>query len=423
MQLSRKQKEYIRNATHRYNWKIGAVRSGKSFVDTAFMIPWRMRQVTDKAGLVVFFGVSAGTIERNILEPMREIYGNSLVGNIRTGKGTAMVFGEEVWCIGTEKVSSLSKIQGVSIKYAYGDEVAKWNQDVFSMIESRLDKPYSCMDGACNPEGPNHWFKKWLEKPGLDLYTQHYVIFDNPFLPKEFVENLCKEYEGTVYYQRYILGKWALAEGLIYPMYEDAIEAAPAGAKFTKYAVSVDYGTENAFAAILWAYCDDNHVWYARKEYYYSGRDTGIPKTDDEYVDDMKDFTAETRQILEDDYKRDLATGDPYVTRRKLTVIVDPSAASFITALQKTKLFKVQKADNDVENGIRDTAVAIKQGYIKIDPGMVCWKDEAAGYIWDPKAAESGVDKPVKIKDHEMDATRYGVRSLRIVQKGRKNAL
>ena len=219
MIITEKQKEFIRNATHRYNLKIGARRCGKTYLDILFTIPNRLLERKDLDGLNVIFGVSKGTIERNVLQPLREIYGKDLVGFINS-QNIANLFGQEVYCLGTEKISQVSKIQGTSIKYAYGDEMAKWNKEVFIMIQGSLDKPYSCLDGALNPENKNHWLKKdfldVIEEKGLDVYTQYYTIFDNPFLPKDFVENLCKEYKGTVYYNRLILGQWCDAEGLIF---------------------------------------------------------------------------------------------------------------------------------------------------------------------------------------------------------------
>lgn len=219
MIITEKQKEFIRNATHRYNLKIGARRCGKTYLDILFTIPNRLLERKDLDGLNVIFGVSKGTIERNVLQPLREIYGKDLVGFINS-QNIANLFEQEVYCLGTEKISQVSKIQGTSIKYAYGDEMAKWNKEVFIMIQGSLDKPYSCLDGALNPENKNHWLKKdfldVIKEKGLDVYTQYYTIFDNPFLPKDFVENLCKEYKGTVYYNRLILGQWCDAEGLIF---------------------------------------------------------------------------------------------------------------------------------------------------------------------------------------------------------------
>lgn len=220
MQLSQKQNEYILNATHRWNIKSGAVRSGKSFVDTAYIVPKRIRERTGLPGLNVILGVSKESIERNVLQPMREIYTSDLIGTINN-RNIARVCGEEVYCLGAEKISQVAKIQGSSIKYAYGDEVAKWNKEVFQMLKSRLDKPYSCFDGSCNPEHPTHWLKEFLDNAELDIYLQKYTIFDNPFLPEAFVEQLCKEYEGTIYYDRLILGLWKRADGAIYKRFVD----------------------------------------------------------------------------------------------------------------------------------------------------------------------------------------------------------
>ena len=174
---------------------------------------------------------------------MREIYTEALVGNINS-QNIAIIAGEEVYCLGGEKVSQVAKIQGASIKYCYGDEIAKWNKEVFQMLKSRLDKAYSRFDGSCNPEDPNHWLKQFIDDENLDIYVQEYTIFDNPFLPKEFVDNLCKEYAGTVYSDRLILGKWVRAEGTIYKKFannpkEFYLSEIP---KLVKINIGVDFG-------------------------------------------------------------------------------------------------------------------------------------------------------------------------------------
>lgn len=258
MQLTAKQNEYIQNATHRWNIKTGAVRSGKSYVDTAYTIPARIRERIGKPGLTVIFGVSRDTIERNVLRPMREIYGSGLVGTINN-RNMAQVCGEDTYCLGAEKVSQVAKVQGSSIKYAYGDEVAKWNREVFEMLKSRLDKPYSCFDGACNPENPTHWLKEFIDSD-IDIYVQKYEIFDNEYLPKEYVENLCKEYEGTVYYDRLIKGMWKRAEGAIYRMFADDPDRfiRPANIRDIKeIRIGIDFGGNGSghsfvATAILW---------------------------------------------------------------------------------------------------------------------------------------------------------------------------
>lgn len=257
MIISEKQKEFIKNANRRYNLKIGARRCGKTYLDNLWTIPSRILERKGKDGLNLILGVSKGTIERNVLQPLRQIYGRTLVGTINSNN-IAMLFGEEVYCLGAEKVSQVSKIQGTSVKYCYGDEVAKWSKEVFVMVQASLDKPYSVFDGALNPENQNHWLKKdfldKIEEKQLDVYVQHYTIFDNPFLSKEFVDNLCKEYEGTVYYDRLILGLWKNAEGIIYRQFADnpslyikdeAIDEYGNKKNFMIISIGIDYGATN----------------------------------------------------------------------------------------------------------------------------------------------------------------------------------
>lgn len=258
MIISDKQKEFIREAHHRYNLKVGARRCGKTYLDNLYTIPKRIIERKGKDGLNVILGVSKGTIERNVLQPLRQIYGNDLVTTINS-QNIATLFGEEVYCLGAEKVNQVSKIQGTSIKYCYGDEVAKWSQEVFIMVQASLDKPYSCFDGALNPENQSHWLKRdfldQVEEKGLDVYVQHYTIFDNPFLSKEFVDNLCKEYEGTVYYNRLILGQWCNAEGIIYRQFADnpnlfikdkAVDSEGNPINFLIVSIGIDYGANTS---------------------------------------------------------------------------------------------------------------------------------------------------------------------------------
>jgi len=393
MPLSQKQHEYIRNADARWNLKIGAVRSGKTYLDIDYMIPYRLREARGKSGLNLILGVSRETIERNVLRPMREKYTDRLIGSIN-GRNIARICGEEVYCLGAEKISQVSKIQGMSIKYCYGDEIAKWCKEVFIMLQSRLDKPYSRFDGSCNPESPSHWLKEFIDKNDVDTYIQKYTIFDNPFLSQDFVDNLCKEYEGTVYYGRYIEGEWTLAEGLIYPKYGEAIAEPPQNQIPSQYVLSIDYGTQNAFSAGLWA--KYGNVWWRIKEYYYSGRDEGVQKTDNEYADDLDRFISHL----------DL--------REKIRTIIDPSAASFITLLRKRGKYRVISADNAVSDGIRETATCMATGKIKISPTCKNWKKEAQGYVWDDKAME---DRPVKENDHAMDDSRYFCKTMRLANK------
>lgn len=260
--LTNKQIEYAKNAKARWNIKTGAVRSGKSYVDTACVVPERIIERAGKPGLNVILGVSKSTVERNVLQPMREIYGIKRIGTINN-ENIAILFGEKVYCLGAEKITQVAKIQGASIKYCYGDEIAKWNKEVFEMLKSRLDKPYSCFDGACNPENPTHWLKEFIDSD-IDIYLQHYRLFDNPHLPKDFVDNLCKEYAGTVYYDRLIEGQWKRAEGSIYRKYADNPELFIKDiepSKLHEIVVGVDFGGNNSgHSFVARGYDNDGNV-------------------------------------------------------------------------------------------------------------------------------------------------------------------
>lgn len=215
MNYTQKQLEYIRGAdAHRWGIKSGAVRSGKSFVDVAYTIAWNVKKRLGLPGLSVILGNTKGTLQRNIIAPMQELFGTRIVSDIRADN-TANLFGEVCYCLGADNIRHVDRIRGSSIKYAYGDEVGTFNQGVFDMLKSRLDKSYSRFDGTCNPDNPAHWLKRFIDSDA-DIFIQNYTLDDNPMLPPEFVNTLKKEYAGTVYYDRYVLGLWTAAEGAIY---------------------------------------------------------------------------------------------------------------------------------------------------------------------------------------------------------------
>lgn len=382
MPLTDKQLEYLANCNRRWNVKTGATGSGKSFVDIAVTIPKRV-QVARGEGLLVLLGNTRGTLERNILEPMRTIW-PGLVGNIR-GDNTVMLFGKKCYALGADNKKHVSRIQGATFEYVYGDEVTTWSSDVFQMLKSRLRCEHSHFDGTCNPDSPNHWFKEFLDSDA-DIYQQSYVIEDG-VLPPQVVEELKKEYAGTVYYDRYILGKWVLAEGLVYPTFDNT--AATVARVYTEYVVSMDYGTMNPTAMILWGHGDDG-IWYAVREYYHSGRETNEQKTDQQYYDDLCDMLGD-------------------ITPK--AVIVDPSAASFITLVRQKKKYRIRGADNAVLEGIRHTASALEERKIMFNDCCKRTIEEFGLYCWDDNAVE---DTVIKENDHAMDAVRYFVQTMKL---------
>ena len=258
IKFSDKQREFWRESgEHRWAVKYGATRSGKTYLDY-YLLPKRIRACTG-SGLILLIGNTRQSLERNLLEPMREIWTESLIGRINPQTGMLNMFGRRVYALGADKVSQTAKLQGVGLEYCYGDEVTTWNESVFQMLKSRLSAPNAHFDGTCNPDSPTHWFKQFLDSDA-DIYRQAYTIDDNPFLPPSFVENLKREYAGTVYYNRFILGQWAAAEGIIYRSFADSLAAGdgqfiwqgeiPRGSEIR---IGVDFGgngSQHAFVAV-----------------------------------------------------------------------------------------------------------------------------------------------------------------------------
>lgn len=398
MAFSEKQLEYIQHADKRWNIKTGATRSGKTYLDFSYVIPKRIRARIGQDGLVVILGVTKSTIERNVLSPMRNMYGDAFVGTINSNN-MCYLFGEWAYCLGAEKVSQVSKIRGSSIKYCYGDEVADWSEEVFDLLKSRLDKPYSCFDGALNPQSPSHWMKQFIDDPGIDIYCQKYTIFDNPFLSEDFVRNLCREYEGSVYYKRYILGEWAIAEGLVYGMFSTSKHTFTGAVPVKNdcgYWISVDYGTMNPFAACLMEMNFSNGKVRVLKTKRYSGREQGETVDNEVYY----------KMLLE------LAEGYPVQA-----IVIDPSAAGMKATIKKYGLFPIKDGDNDVNNGIQEVTKYINAGLFEVHESCADVIHEFESYSWDDKTVE---DRVIKENDHFMDAIRYFVYTIaRRYNKGR----
>lgn len=377
----------------------GAVRSGKTSIIMWAFVDWAMRNFSGQR-----FGICARTVgsaKKNIIVPFmsmtlaKERYTmrwRQSANELEVQRGYARnVF--EVF--GGKDESSFALIQGRTFAGVLLDEVVLMPESFVNQALARCSVDGARLWFSCNPGAPTHWFyEEWIQKHDQHnaLYL-HFEMRDNPGLTEKALALYESMYPPGVFYDRYVRGLWVMAEGLIYPMYADAIAEPPEG-KPEQCALSIDYGTMNAFAAGLWGKYGD--VWYMVDEYYYSGRDEGVQKTDEEYAQDLDRFTE--------------GIGNEYA---KLKTIIDPSAASFIALLRKRGKYRVIPADNDVLDGIRQTATCLQTGKVKVLPRCVNWKKEAQGYVWDEDAAE---DRPVKENDHHMDQTRYFVKTMQLAK-------
>lgn len=363
----------------------GAVRSGKTSIMMWAFVRWAMENFSGQR-----FGVCGRTVDsctKNIIVPFtamslaKERYiirwrRGDKVMEVRRGAVTNYF---EVF--GGKDEASYTLVQGRTLAGVLLDEVVLMPESFVNQALARCSVDGSRIWFSCNPGSPQHWFyKNWIEGSAQRnaLYL-HFNMRDNPALSDSILARYEAMYSG-VFYDRYILGKWVLAEGLIYPMFGDSCVVDEEPGTEGEYYISCDYGTLNPFSAQLWHW--DGKTATCLREYYYSGRETQANKTDDEYCTEIGR----------------LAGNLPI-----RSIVVDPSAASFIEVLRR-KQYIVRKAKNEVLNGIMLTARYLQDGTIKIHRRCKDSIREFGLYRWDDKATE---DRPIKENDHAMDSIRY----------------
>lgn len=400
MPISRKQKQIMAFPFTNYDAIIcdGAIRSGKtvfmmlSFVDDA------MRRYNNQR-----FGICGKTVDstvKNIIMPYLSLVYAKEKYNIqwkRTDKMLVVSKGNvtnyfEIF--GGKDESSFALIQGRTLAGVLIDEVALIPRSFVEQALARCSVDGSKLWFNCNPASPQHWFyTEWVCKPKEhNALRLHFLLEDNPSLSQRIIDRYKSMYTG-VFYNRYILGEWCVAEGLVYDFGEPNItDEIP---KNGEYYVSIDYGTQNPFSAGLWCVLGDKAVRVA--EYYYNGRKKGVQKTDEEYADEVEKLIGDNKV---------------------LQIIVDPSASSFIACLRKRGL-TVRKAKNDVIDGIRQVAVCLQSGNVKIHRSCVDSIAEFGLYRWDEKATS---DTVIKENDHAMDDIRYFVNTVLKYKVGKSTA-
>ncbi len=366
----------------RINVLHGSVRSGKTWISLVLWCVWIRNMPTD--GCFLMTAKTLSTLKRNCLDLLEELAGkNNFKYSISKKEG--VLYGRRIYFEGVSDAEAESKIRGMTLQGAYCDEITLYTEEFFGMLLSRLSMQGARLFGTTNPDNPNHWFKqKYIDRRDeLDFLLMEFLIDDNTFLDKRYVEELKKEYTG-VFYRRFILGEWCSAEGLVYPMFDEKahiVEEIPPSEGVAEYYISVDYGTLNPCSMGLWRLDDKCAVRI--KENYYSGRKSKKLLTDEEYYSRLQNL-AEGYNIN--------------------CVIIDPSAASFIETIRRHGEFSVRKADNNVLNGIRITGNLLQSGRLLIHKSCTDAIREFGTYCWDENAAQ---DTVVKEFDHAMDDIRY----------------
>jgi len=396
--ISSKQEEFLRTEHGRINLLSGSVRSGKTYIS---LIAWALFVGSMPANNeFIMVGKTVTALKRNCLNLLVDLIGsNNFKFNL--SQKSASLFGRRVWLEGANDERSESKIRGMTLAGAYCDELTLFPQGFYMMLLSRLSVRGAQLYATTNPDVPTHWVKAEIidnEKIQYQLDYWHFTLDDDDigFNDPQYIIDLKVSNTG-VFYDRYILGKWVKAEGLIYPMFDRRLHVVPTiPHPYEQYQISCDYGTLNPLSMGLWGL--HQGIWYRVKEFYHDGRKDG-QKTDDEYYTDLEKLVGNLKIKC---------------------IVIDPSAASFITLIRRRGKFTVRQADNAVLDGIRNTATALKQGIIKFNDCCEATFKEFEVYGWDEKALE---DTPVKENDHAMDEIRYFVMTNKLAVPRRKSLL
>lgn len=380
MPLSQKQIESYQQATHRFNIWVGAVRSGKTY-SSILKLTHLLKD--GPPGDVMIIGVNRSTIHRNVLTTLYKMLGFSCPSpmTIKT-----QLFNRDVYFVGAPDIGAVTTIQGATLALAYVDEATCIPEPFWKMLETRLSVPKAQLLATCNPEGPAHWLKKqYIDNKSHDLISWNFQLDDNPVLDEDYKKAIKSSFHG-MWHKRYILGEWALAHGAIYDTFDHYNIYEHPMPSPNYYIVGVDYGTTNATAAVLCAISPTRYPQIRiEAEYYYDSALMGRSKTDQELVSDIQQFIG---------------------YRNVSAVYVDPAAASLKIALRQKDL-PVLDANNDVVPGIKTVGKFIAGKNLVIQKGCQTLIDHIQSYAWDPKSADRGEDKPLKVQDHICDALRY----------------
>ncbi|ENI1325047.1 PBSX family phage terminase large subunit [Listeria monocytogenes] len=389
----------------------GSVRAGKTVIMSLSFIIWAMCSFDEEQfGMA---GKTIGSLRRNVIRPLKKMLrgrGYSVRDN-RTENMLEITRGGKTnyfFLFGGKDEAAQDLVQGLTAAGFFFDEVALMPQSFVNQATARCDKDNSKLWFNCNPAGPHHWFKvEWIDKlTEKHAIRIHFEMEDNPSLSQRVIERYKRMYSG-VFYDRFIRGLWVLSEGIIFDNFDKdtMVVDLPPETTYKQSYVSCDYGTQNATVFKLWSLPynsggNEMDFWYCRDEFYYSGRESSKQKTDAQFVQEMEDFYS----------KHDL-------NKKKVKVILDPSAASFKAALKQAG-FIVKSAKNDVLDGIRTMMSRMDNAKVKWSSKCKNTFKEFGSYIWDEKAADRGKDEPVKDHDHCMDADRYFIYTVLRTKKG-----
>lgn len=293
----------------------------------------------------------------------------------------------------------------------------------------------------CNPAHPRHWLKERCDAGTVQhIHCRHE---DNPTLfdpvtgemtpaGKTYIQEKLDKLTG-VRYQRYRLGRWCAAEGVIYEDWDEAIHLVdrpdpidPDGSPSTCLPVewtrwwSMDFGFTNPFVAQCWAEDPDGRLWL-EWEVYHTGR-----LVEEHAVTILDQVTEPIDGYTHPRGERQRAHhGRRWTGPKPRAVICDHDAEGRAT-LAKELGMSTKAATKKVIEGIqavqaryklagdgRPRIILLRDAVVERDQALkdagrpTCTAEEIPGYVWDASPGKAPKETPLKNDDHGMDAKRY----------------
>lgn len=322
----------------------------------------------------------AASTERTLLHDV--IPRAEIVKSNRTQRWYELANGSRIWFFGLDpdSITGLpSAVGSVELGWAFIDEAAECIESDWIMVKGRLSWPgigYHQIAAATNPASPTHWLKRRFTPPTEERVYLHARTFDNPLLPADYIAEARSMGEGY-FRQRYIEGQWIAAEGQIWLLPDEQVQALPEQ-PWKRVIAAIDWGYQHAFACEV-------------------GGESGTGR----------------HAIIDELYARGRTVPSLIPELRKLrdrwkieTFYADPSEPAYIAECREAGL-PMMEATNDVLPGITAVADEIARGLL-VDPRCTGLLSEIPGYVWQTeRASGQPKDVPVKIGDDAADALRY----------------